>query len=43
VPRIEAEGARRHHVALTIDAEGVTAETRWVDQDGEIASREPLR
>ncbi|ROO31160.1 hypothetical protein SAJA_03520 [Salinisphaera japonica YTM-1] len=42
VPRIEAEGARRHHVALTIDAEGATAETRWVDQGGKLVSSETL-
>ena len=43
VPRIEAEGARRHHVALAISDEGASAETRWVDQDGEIVLQEPMR
>ena len=41
VPRIEADGARRHHIALEVTAEGVHAETLFVDNDGQITSREP--
>ena len=42
VPRIEADGARRHHIALDVTAEGVHAETLFVDNDGQIASRKPV-
>ncbi|GAB3676775.1 metallophosphoesterase [Salinisphaera aquimarina] len=42
VPRIEADGAKRHHIALDVTADGVRAETLFVDNDGQIVSREAI-
>ncbi|WP_158583435.1 metallophosphoesterase [Salinisphaera sp. Q1T1-3] len=42
VPRIENGGARRHHIALDVTENETTAETRWVDADGNIVAREAL-
>jgi len=42
VPRIEADGDRRHHIALTVEDDRVQAETLYVDSNGKIVSREPL-
>lgn len=41
VPRIEKDGARRHHIALTVEPDGVHAETVFVDNDGRIVANEP--
>ncbi len=42
VPRIQADGARRHHISLTIDDSGVHADTMFVDARGALVSREAL-
>lgn len=42
VPRIRDGGARRHHVALTVDTEGAHAETVIVDAAGNVIERTPL-
>jgi len=42
VPRIEADGTRRHHVALEVSADRIQAATVFVDADGNVASRKPL-
>jgi uncharacterized protein (TIGR04168 family) len=42
VPRIEDDGARRHHIALTVDGDKVQAETVFVDNAGHEVSRCPL-
>lgn len=39
VARIRKSNARRHHIALRIDADGVSAETLWVGEDGAIVER----
>lgn len=36
VPRIEAEGSRRHHVVLDLDQGEARAQTRWVDAAGAV-------
>lgn len=42
VPRIEADGGRRHHVSLKVDAHGIHAETLFVNNVGAIVSREHI-
>ncbi|ROO30255.1 metallophosphoesterase [Salinisphaera orenii] len=42
VPRIEADGARRHHVALTVTPEALEAETVFVDAAGDVVERTPI-
>lgn len=42
VPRIEAQGARRHHVRLRIDADSVTAEACFVNAAGVLVACEPI-
>lgn len=42
VARIREKGARRHHIALTIDADGARAETVFVNANGETLERTPL-
>lgn len=42
VPRMRRDGSHRHHIALTIDATGVRAETVLVDAAGRIEACEPL-
>lgn len=42
VPRIEADGAHRHHIALEVGTRDVQAETVFVGNDGRIVSRETL-
>ncbi|WP_423822838.1 metallophosphoesterase [Salinisphaera sp. SPP-AMP-43] len=42
VPRIEADGRRRHHIRLQIDAEQCRAETIWTDNTGRIVEHTPI-
>ncbi len=42
VPRIEKDGARRHHIALLIEDGALTAETVFVDDHGAVTERERL-
>lgn len=42
VPRIEDDGARRHHIALTVDDASLAAETVFVDNAGTVVERETL-
>lgn len=42
VPRIEDDGAKRHHIALTVEGDTVRAETVFVDNDGRETGRCPL-
>lgn len=42
VPRIENDGARRHHIALTLNGTSLTAETVFVDAAGTVLEREPI-
>lgn len=42
VPRMHRDGSHRHHIALTVDGNAVTAEAVFVDRDGSIQARQPL-
>ncbi len=42
VARIKHKGLRRHHVALSLTANGAKACEMWVSPDGEIAEQKPL-
>jgi uncharacterized protein (TIGR04168 family) len=42
VPRIEDSGARRHHIALTVEPDAVRADTLFVDSDGRIVASDPI-
>lgn len=42
VARIKAKGQRRHHVALSLGADGAQAYEMWVNRDGEIVQRKAL-
>ncbi len=42
VPRMRRDGSHRHHIALTIDGNSVTAEAVFVGSDGGVQAREPL-
>lgn len=39
VPRIEAEGQRRHHIRLRLDTDSCRADTVWVDGCGHIVEQ----
>ena len=39
VPRIEDDGTKRHHIALTVEGDTVRAETVFVDNDGHEINR----
>lgn len=42
VPRIEADGGRRHHIALTVTADTLAAETVFVDAAGNVLEQTPI-
>lgn len=42
VPRIRKDGSHRHHIALAIDDTGLSAETVFVSQNGEIEERQAI-